>query len=77
MKSGCLKSRPDPMGVCYSVQLPPDAAGDAQLQRERLITSLEAAIAVEDPYNGEVVVRMINQGFIAPGESEEIASWQI
>jgi hypothetical protein len=57
--------------------LPPDAAGEAQLQRERLVASLEAAIALEDPYNGEVVVRMINKGFIAPEEREEIASWQI
>ena len=59
------------------MQISPEAGGDAQLQREKLVKDLEAAIALEDPYNGEVVVRMISQGFIDPEESQEIASWQI
>ena len=59
------------------MQVSPEAAGDGGLQREKLLKTLEEAIALEDPYNGETVVRMINQGFISPEESHEIASWQI
>ena len=52
----------------------PDGGGK---ERDDLVKSLDAAIAVEDPYNGEVVVRMISQGFIDAGEAAEIASWQL
>ncbi len=55
----------------------PDGGGEAQQDRDQLVKSLEAAIALEDPYNGEVVVRMISQGFVDPDESDEVASWQL
>ena len=58
------------------LQMSPDGS-EAQQERDQLMESLEAAIALEDPYNGEVVVRMISQGFIDPDESDEIASWQL
>ncbi len=50
--------------------------GRGHLEKDDLCQSLESIIAVEDPYNGEMVVRNICKDFIAERESET-DMWQI
>ena len=38
---------------------------------------LHSELSTEDPFNGEMVVRGIQQPFLLPSETEEIASWSI
>jgi len=42
-----------------------------------LVAELEAAVAGEDPYSGEIVVRNIERPFIDASEADEVASWQL
>jgi len=38
---------------------------------------LHGELSTEDPYNGEIVVRGIQQPFFLPSETDEIASWKL
>ncbi|KAK9832068.1 hypothetical protein WJX81_003754 [Elliptochloris bilobata] len=54
------------------------ASGDAAAAKVTdLVAEFEAAVATEDPYSGEIVVRNIGRPFITAGEAAEVASWQL
>ena len=38
---------------------------------------LHSELSIEDPYNGEMVVRGIQQPFYLPSETAEIESWSV
>lgn len=48
--------------------------GKGPPEAEKLLQNLESHIAVEDPYNGEAVVRNISKDFIDPNDAE-LESW--
>ncbi len=50
--------------------------GKGPHEAETLLQSLESHIAIEDPYNGEAVVRNISRDFIDPADAD-IESWRI
>ncbi len=65
---------------CCSVQISPEKSeltnGKGEQDKDELSQTLESMIAIEDPYNGEMVVRSIRKGFIDAKESE-LDLWQI
>ena len=44
---------------------------------EGALKQLDDMVAVEDPHSGDCIVRLLQQPFIQPEESEEVASWQL
>jgi hypothetical protein len=56
------------------------AGSDQQQQQKRsvaeLAAELEAKVGCEDPWNGELLVRLIDMPFVAENE-KEIDSWKI
>ncbi|BDA49156.1 Vacuolar protein sorting-associated protein 18 homolog [Coccomyxa sp. Obi] len=50
--------------------------GKNQQEEDELRQTLESIIAIEDPYNGEIVVRNIRKEFVN-AEENELALWQI
>lgn len=55
----------------------PASGGAAATSVASLVAELEAAVAGEDPYSGEIVVRNIERPFIDASEADEVASWQL
>ena len=54
------------------------ASGDAPAAKVAdLVAEFESAVANEDPFSGEIVVRTIERPFIAASEAAEVASWQL
>ena len=54
------------------------AAGDASAASvPQIQAQLEAEIAGEDPFSGEIVVRHLDLPFVMPDEQDEVASWSI
>ena len=54
------------------------ASGDAPAAKVAdLVAEFESAVANEDPFSGEIVVRTIERPFITAGEAAEVASWQL
>jgi hypothetical protein len=49
--------------------------GPASVQQLR--RQLEAEVAAEDPYSGEIVARNINQPFVLPSETALAESWVV
>lgn len=47
------------------------------LSAEEARTRLHAELSLEDPFNGEIVIRNIDKPFILPDEAAIIESWQI
>jgi hypothetical protein len=45
-------------------------------ESERLLQALESHIAIEDPYNGEALLRTISRDFIDPSDVD-VESWRI
>jgi hypothetical protein len=45
--------------------------------KEEMKAQLHSELSIEDPYNGEMVVRGIEQPFYFTSETDEIDSWKI
>lgn len=50
--------------------------GQIQQEEDELRQTLESIIAIEDPYNGEIVVRNICKEFVNE-EENDLETWQI
>jgi len=71
-----VESRPAPQVAAGDESAP--ASGDAAAAPVAdLVADLEALVAGEDPFNGEVVVRNIERPFMDVSEAAEVASWQL
>lgn len=60
-----------------SVDAPAAAADGPAVKVTQLQAQLEAEIAGEDPFSGELVVRHLDRPFIQADEQAEMASWSI
>jgi hypothetical protein len=54
-----------------------DADGSGPASVQQLRQQLEAEVATEDPYNGEIVARNINKPFVLPSEMALAESWAV
>lgn len=52
-------------------------AADAALNPEEAKSRLRAELSMEDPYNGEMVIKNIDKPFVSADESSMIESWKI
>ena len=50
---------------------------DKALSTEETRTRLYAELSLEDPYNGEMVIKNVDKPFIFEDESSVIESWKI
>ena len=50
---------------------------DAVLSNEEVRLRLQAELSLEDPYNGEMVIKNIDKPFVLANEASIIDSWQI
>lgn len=50
--------------------------GKGPHEAEKLLQALESHMAIEDPYNGEAIVRNISREFVDPNDAD-VESWRI
>ena len=55
-----------------------DAPGkDGALNNEETTSRLRAELSLEDPYNGEMVIKNVDKPFIVADERSVVESWKI